>query len=210
MKSGAGLIICGSLLGSIVLGSLLYLFSDQLFANPGSYQNSQGIMTGPVTGNSAQENLDHSLPASAGGKHGAFCEINQSYPKKVFRWCDLISIYARERNLPPDLVAALILQESGGNPKAYSGSGAVGLMQIMPRDGLATAFMCVNGPCFHDRPPRKKLVDPEYNIKYGTRMLAGLLKEHGDIREALKAYGPMDVGYYYADKVLAIYDTYHQ
>lgn len=210
MKFSARLIICGSILGSIVLGSLLCLFSDYLFSDLGSDQYSHGTTPGSVTRDGALENADDSIPTSAGDTPGAFCEINQSYPKKVFRWCDLISLYARDRNLPPDLVAALILQESGGDPKAYSGSGAVGLMQIMPRDGLAAAFMCVNGPCFHDRPPRKKLVDPEYNIKYGTRILARLLKKHGDIREALKAYGPMDVGYYYADRVLAIYDTYHQ
>jgi hypothetical protein len=39
-------------------------------------------------------------------------------------------------------------------------------------------------------------------------MLAGLVKHAGSLREALKAYGPMDVGYYYADKVLAIYKIY--
>jgi len=205
MKFGARLIIFGSIAGSLVLGSLLYIFSA-----PGAIQSSRGSTPGSVNGDSAVESIDNSILTSVGEGSGAFCEINQSYPNKVFRWCDLISHYARDRDLPPDLVAALILQESGGNPKAYSGSGAVGLMQIMPRDGLAAAFMCVNGPCFHDRPPKAKLVDPEFNIKYGTRMLARLLNNHQNIREALKAYGPMDVGYYYADKVLAIYDTHHQ
>jgi soluble lytic murein transglycosylase-like protein len=210
MKFGARLIICGSILGSFFLGSFFYLFSDHIFSDLGSDQYSHRSTLDSITGNSELENAGKSIHASAAEMPRDFCEINQNYPKKVFRWCDLISLYARDRNLPPDLVAALILQESGGNPKAYSGSGAVGLMQIMPRDGLAAAFMCVNGPCFHDRPPKAKLVDPEFNIKYGTRMLARLHNKHGDIREALKAYGPMDVGYYYADRVLAIYDTYHQ
>jgi len=48
--------------------------------------------------------------------------------------------------LPEALIAAVILQESGGDPSAYSSSGAVGLMQVMPRDGIAAEFMCVNGP----------------------------------------------------------------
>jgi hypothetical protein len=39
-------------------------------------------------------------------------------------------------------------------------------------------------------------------------MLAGLITTLGSQREALKAYGPMDVGYGYADKVLAIYENY--
>jgi len=38
-------------------------------------------------------------------------------------------------------------------------------------------------------------------------MLAGLIKKHGSLREGLKAYGPMDVGYAYADKVLSVYDV---
>ena len=39
-------------------------------------------------------------------------------------------------------------------------------------------------------------------------MLADLLVKKGDIREALRAYGPMDVGYSYADIVLGLYHRY--
>ena len=124
------------------------------------------------------------------------------------RWCDLIVDFATAHNLPPELIAAVILQESGGDPIAYSSSGAVGLMQVMPRDGLAAQFQCVNGPCFASRPTIAELQDPAYNIEFGTRMLAGLLARHGDLRAALKAYGPMDRGFSYADTVLAIYENY--
>ena len=37
---------------------------------------------------------------------------------------------------------------------------------------------------------------------------ARLVEKNGGIREGLKAYGPMDVGYYYANKVLNLYDQY--
>jgi soluble lytic murein transglycosylase-like protein len=144
-------------------------------------------------------------PSKSGGEH---CEINSDFPKKVRRWCDLIDVYAHQHQLPPDLLAALIWQESGGNPKAYSRSGAVGLMQVMPRDGIAAKFECVNGPCFAERPTIAQLKDPEFNIAYGARMLANLAKRHGTLRDALKAYGPMDVGYYYSDKVLGIYKKF--
>jgi soluble lytic murein transglycosylase-like protein len=66
----------------------------------------------------------------------------------------------------------------------------------------------VNGPCFTNRPSIKELEDPDFNVKYGTGMLSGLVNKHGNIRDALRAYGPMDVGYYYADKVLNIYQNY--
>ena len=116
--------------------------------------------------------------------------------------------HSEKNDLKPDLVAALIWQESGGNPTAYSKSGAVGLMQVMPRDGIASSFKCINGPCFANRPSISELQKPNFNIKYGTGMLAGLLNKYGSIREALKFYGPMDVGYYYADKVLGIFNSH--
>ena len=77
-------------------------------------------------------------------------------------------------------------------------------MQVMPRDGLAANFVCANGPCFASRPTIKELQDPQFNLEFATRMLSSLQSRFGSLREALKAYGPKDVGYYYADKVLAI------
>jgi soluble lytic murein transglycosylase-like protein len=105
------------------------------------------------------------------------------------------------------LVAAVMLQESGGQPDVISASGAVGLMQVMPSDGIAAGFMCVNGPCFASRPTIEMLLDPAFNIDYGVRMLAGLIEKYGSERDALKAYGPYNVEYYYADKVLTIRDN---
>jgi len=136
------------------------------------------------------------------------CLVSPKFPPSILQWCGWITHYANLNNLPPDLIAALIWQESGGDPLAYSHSGAVGLMQVMPRDGIAASFMCPNGPCFANRPSISELQDPRFNIEYGTAMLAGLLAKYGDLREALRYYGPKDVGYYYADKVLAIYQTY--
>ena len=136
------------------------------------------------------------------------CQVSEGYPENVRQWCGMITKYANQANLPPDLIAGLIWYESGGNPQAYSRSGAVGLMQVMPRDGIAADFQCVNGPCFAKRPTIAELQDPEFNIQYGTGMLAGLYGRYQDMRAALMAYGPKDVGYTYADKLLAIYERY--
>lgn len=132
------------------------------------------------------------------------CSISPEYPQSVRQWCGLIEKYSHENGLDPNLVSAVMLQESAGLPDAYSKSGAVGLLQVMPRDGKASKFMCKNGPCFSDRPTMEELFDPEYNVAYGARMLSKLIRRSGSVREALKAYGPMDVGYYYADLVIEI------
>lgn len=136
------------------------------------------------------------------------CSLAASYPEAIHPWCGWIEKYSRGSGFDPNLIAAVMLQESGGNPRAYSKSGAVGLMQVMPRDGIAASFMCPNGACFTSRPNMDELFDPEFNISYGVAMLAGLVNKYGNVRDALKAYGPMDVGYDYADLVLNIYQNY--
>lgn len=136
------------------------------------------------------------------------CTLSARYPETIRQWCGLIEKYAAETGVPAALVASVMLQESGGDPEAYSHSGAVGLLQVMPRDGLAAEFQCVNGPCFSSRPTIEELRDPEYNIAFGTRMLSGLINKTGNVREALFRYGPIDMGYSYADRVLAIWDNY--
>lgn len=136
------------------------------------------------------------------------CRVSTLYPHSVRQWCTLITSHAEKYSLPPDLIAAVVWMESGGDPLAYSHSGAVGLMQVMPRDGLAASFMCQAGPCFANRPSRSELEDPDFNIAYGTRMLAGLFERRGSLRDALYAYGPMDVGYSYADRILGIFQQY--
>jgi hypothetical protein len=139
---------------------------------------------------------------------GAGCEVSDRFPPGILQWCEFITRYSVQYDLPPNLIAAVMLQESGGQALAYSHSGAVGLMQVMPKDGIATKFMCKNGPCFTNRPSIAELQDPEFNVYYGVKMLSGLVNRFGNYRDGLKSYGPMDVGYSYADKVLAIYQRY--
>lgn len=136
------------------------------------------------------------------------CSISSHYPGSILQWCSEIIEEANKFGLDPNFIAAVMLQESGGDPYAYSSSGAVGLMQIMPRDGIAEKFMCINGPCFANRPSTQELYDPEFNIEFGVNMLSNLYGKFGNWRDALKAYGPMDVGYYYADLVMDIYQNY--
>jgi len=212
MAFGQKLVLRGVFLGSLLVSLFGYLLtsvaSAPLLAEPVSSPFTDSAPRNKEVENMPEIDTDNTQ-ANREVNPGD-CQISGKYPPKVLRWCDLITTYAFKYDLPTDLVAAVILQESGGDPMAYSSSGAVGLMQVMPRDGLAANFMCANGPCFANRPSIKQLTDPGFNIKYGTRMLANLIKKNGNLREALKAYGPENVGYYYADKVLNIYKRYRQ
>ncbi len=209
---------------AIAAGCLFLLFAVSMIANPSIALASnapsaqptfaaQGSSPASIDGAQGQakeqaqptKSVDQAIPKTETG----LCSLSQSYPDAVLRWCELIEQYAGENNLDPNLIAAVMLQESGGNPNAYSKSGAVGLLQVMPNDGLASSFNCVNGPCFSSRPSTAKLYDPAFNVSYGARMLAGLIQKYGgDIREALHAYGPIDMGYRYADIIISIMNRY--
>lgn len=204
------LIIPGAILGSLILASFGYTVMArapiELVKDKYNSSASQEVQS---TNENKSENIgDETAQKKSNGLNKEECQVSKSFPESILHWCEKITRHSKKNNLDPDLVAALIWQESGGNPTAYSKSGAVGLMQIMPRDGIAANFQCKNGPCFVSRPSISELQRPNFNIKYGTTMLANLQRKYGDMREALKYYGPMDVGYYYADKVLGIFNVY--
>lgn len=212
MNLGPRLVIPGTLITSTLLAILLLLLSAGTSYPPPVVVKAADAV--PATPHPArpENSSDGSQPAvvepSISGQAVGGCQVSDRFPAKVLQWCSLVSAYADKNGLDPNLVTALIWQESGGNPQAISKSGAVGLMQVMPQDGQAANFMCVNGPCFSSRPTTSQLLEPEFNISYGTRMLAQLINKQGDVRKALRAYGPMNVGYYYADKVMSLYQQY--
>lgn len=193
----------GLFLGIVLMMVMVSIFTSPGRVNAGNQAAVEEVQAAPVAKEAAvNAYMDPSLPGDGN------CSIAGSYPEAVRQWCGYIEHYASENGVDPNLISAVMLQESAGKPDAYSKSGAVGLLQVMPRDGLATKFMCKNGPCFSDRPSMEELFDPKYNVAYGTQMLADLIQYYGDVREALKAYGPKDVGYYYADIVLGIMNRY--
>ncbi len=82
---------------------------------------------------------------------------------------------AEEHDLPPDLLASMIRQESGGNPNAVSPKDAQGLMQLM--EGTA------NDLGVTDR------MDPTQSINGGAKYMRQLIDRYdGDLKKALAAY----------------------
>ena len=56
-------------------------------------------------------------------------------PPTIEHWRGDLERVAAERHVDADLLAIVVLVESGGNPRAKSPSGALGLMQILPLTG---------------------------------------------------------------------------
>ena len=158
----------------------------------------------PVTGVQTQQDQPHSATAARQNSSA----LNPAYPAAIQQWEEIIQVAAESTGLESNLIAAVMLQESGGNAQAYSTSGAVGLMQVMPRDGIAATFTCSGQPCFSSRLSMQELWEPVFNVHYGARLLANLIARSGSLRDGLRAYGPMDMGYDYADRVLAIYERH--
>lgn len=75
---------------------------------------------------------------------------------------DTIVKYSRANGLPPDLIFAMIRQESAFDTHARSWAGARGLMQLMPATGRETAHRIGLRYSF------SRLVDPEFSVRIGT------------------------------------------
>lgn len=102
-------------------------------------------------------------------------EINPTQAKRLAQYAPLIKNAAIQNNVPIELICGVILQESGGNPRARSHAGAKGLMQLMP--GTARRFGVRNA------------YDPAQNIEGGTKYLRWLLDQfNGSVELALAGY----------------------
>ena len=96
-------------------------------------------------------------------------------------------IFTREAlssNVPEPLLYGISRQESAFSPTVVSPAGAMGIMQLMPATAVETARK--SGL---KRPVRKHLLQPETNIKLGSRYVAGLLEQfEGNRAVAAAAY----------------------
>lgn len=104
---------------------------------------------------------------------------------KVEKWKDLIEEACDTYKVDKNLVAAIITQESGGNPYAVSRAGAKGLMQLMDTTAQDLGV--------------KNSFSPRSNIFGGVKYLASLLQKfNGNEQLALASYnaGPSAVEKY--------------
>ena len=99
------------------------------------------------------------------------------------RYEQIVTAHAENYRLDPDLLAAVIYQESKFDASARSSSGAVGLMQLLPGTAKGIALR-TGGHAFEV----SDLLDPELNVRYGSWYLRHLLDKYGEEESALAAY----------------------
>lgn len=114
-------------------------------------------------------------PAPAQAADSALCAYWKS---NITQWADFITKHSADNGLDPNFVAALIEEESKGNPRLISKAGAVGLMQIMPYERGFTW-----------RPSTRTLLKPEANIEWGANTLNEVVRQaQGRLSLAVLAY----------------------
>lgn len=86
---------------------------------------------------------------------------------------EMIDGVATRQGVSPDLIRAVVRAESGGNPRAVSSKGALGLMQLMPGTARSLGVDALN---------------PVENLEGGVRYLRSLAAKYGDLDRTLAAY----------------------
>lgn len=135
---------------------------------------TSGAFRGAFTMALANKDIDEARKVfhNALGKGGNTVRPHPSLPEGVTITAERI---AKEEGVDPELVQAVIWQESRGNPGAVSRTGARGFMQLMPATAKEMGVTDVS--------------DPEQNIRGGTKYLKKMLDAFdGDERLALMAY----------------------
>jgi len=99
------------------------------------------------------------------------------------RYDHIVRGHARNYDVDPALLAAVIYQESKFKADARSSSGAIGLMQLLPDTAKGIALH-TGGSGFRVA----DLYDPEINVRYGAWYLRHLMRKYADERTALAAY----------------------
>jgi hypothetical protein len=106
-------------------------------------------------------------------------QLSPYWGEAISQWSWWIIHWARERELDPDLVAAIVRQESIGQASAEGPYGAVGLMMVLSAQASGLSW----------RPTVEELKQPDVNLRWGTGMLKEIVRQaDGNLVQALAAY----------------------
>ncbi|MDG6773367.1 murein transglycosylase domain-containing protein [Thiomicrorhabdus sp. ZW0627] len=104
--------------------------------------------------------------------------VDPNYPDQFFQYRDWVTDYAKQFDVSPALVFAIMETESDFQPKAVSRSNALGLMQLKPQAAGKDVYQYVD--MRKGQPSRKDLFDAKNNIRMGTAYLGLLAHDYLD------------------------------
>ncbi len=87
---------------------------------------------------------------------------------------EMVERHSKAAKVPPDLLQALMREESSLDPDVVSWAGAIGLTQLMPATAQHVATRLKLGTI-----PRSRLREPELNVRLGSAYLGSLLERWG-------------------------------
>jgi len=118
----------------------------------------------------ATRTVEHAVSPAAITK-----SVRNAYFAKKVPYGKIILREAKKNHIQPELVAAVIKQESKFKPHAQSSAGALGLMQLLPRTGHWMGA--------------RNLLNPSENIAAGAKYLRYLHdKFDGNVKKIIAAY----------------------
>jgi len=107
----------------------------------------------------------------------------QVFLERIKPYDEIIEAEAKANTIDPDLIRAVIWQESSGNPNAKRYEG--------PEVGYSYGLMGLTMGAATDmgyKGEEKDLIKPEINVKYGVKYLRYQYDRYKDLDKALTAY----------------------
>ena len=162
--------------------------ADFAYVNDGSRED-HGRLRSRRDGEAYDMTRALAVVVALGALAGGFFFVEETKPSWYARmrypleYEHIVVGHAKNYDLDPALLAAVIYRESKFDAKARSSSGAVGLMQLLPETAKGIAVH-TGGHKF----VVSDLEDPEINVRYGAFYLRRLIRKYDDVPLALAAY----------------------
>ncbi|WP_417677090.1 lytic transglycosylase domain-containing protein [Roseibium sp.] len=163
-----------TLVGALCLFASAFSFSAH--ANEASGSGLKTFISGKF-GNEAEVPKKNTVAKK--GRHARVSKQAAASSPRSKNYARLIRTAARKHGVPERVALAVVQVESNFNPRARGSAGEVGLMQIKPATARGLGF----------RGASKSLYDPQTNLEWGMRYLAGAHKRaSGDLCGTILRY----------------------
>jgi soluble lytic murein transglycosylase-like protein len=134
-----------------------------------------GVKAAAETASSSIQAVAHTADVAGAALSKTADSAREAFFKKEVPFGGIIFSEAMKNNLAPELVAAVVHAESKFNATARSGSGAIGLMQLVPKTGRWMGA--------------RDLTNPAQNVAAGAKYLRYLNDRFdGDQQKMIAAY----------------------